>query len=85
MADTALEHGTGVWMDRLRVLLVEGLCFEQKVPRATKRILCAAEMLRHVTVLEMNKQQWPYTCRMKCHFACKVAKEKMKKIRPSFG
>ena len=85
MADTALEHGAGVWMDRLRLLLVEGLCFEQKVPRATEHILCAAELLRLVTVLEMNKQQWSYTRHVKCHFASKVAKEKMKKILPSFG
>jgi hypothetical protein len=41
-----------VWLDALRTLLVEGLCFEQKVPRATKHILCSAELLHHVTVLE---------------------------------
>jgi hypothetical protein len=85
MADTALEHGAGVWLDALRMVLAEGLCFEQKVRRATKHILCPVELLRHVTILEMTKQQWPHTRHMKSHFAWKLAKGKMKKIRPSLG
>ena len=53
MADTALEPGAGVWLDALRMLLAQGLCFEKKVRRATKHSLCPVELLRHVTVLEM--------------------------------
>lgn len=48
MTDTAVEHGAVLWLDALRLLHVEGLCFEQKVPRATKHILCAAELLRRL-------------------------------------
>ena len=53
MEDTTIENGAGVWLDAPRMLLVEGLCLEQEVRRATKHILCAAELLRYVTVLEM--------------------------------
>jgi hypothetical protein len=59
MRDAALEPGAGVWLDALRMLLAEGLCFEQKVRRATKHILCPLELLRHVTGLEMINSNSP--------------------------